>query len=126
MSEAVHRRLVALGCFFLSGAAGLIAEVCWIRRASLAFGSTTYALSTVLAVFFLGLTTGAFLAGERSPRVRGGAGLATRGMGRERLCPRAYSSRRGPSCFRFVVRRTGPASIFFGAALTSLRVSAAG
>ncbi len=49
------RVFAAIACLFLSGAAGLIDEVCWIRKAGLVFGSTTYALSTVLAVFFLGL-----------------------------------------------------------------------
>ena len=59
---------VAVGFFFLSGAAGLIYEVCWIRRASLAFGSTTYALSSVLAIFFLGLACGSYLFGRLSER----------------------------------------------------------
>lgn len=59
---------IAIACFFLSGAAGLIYEVCWIRRASLDFGSTTYALSTVLAVFFLGLALGSRIFGEITKR----------------------------------------------------------
>ena len=42
----------ALSCLFLSGAASLFYEVCWIRKAGLFFGSTTFALATVLAVFF--------------------------------------------------------------------------
>jgi spermidine synthase len=64
------RRPLALACLFLSGSAGLIYEVCWIRRASLVFGSTTYSLSTVLAVFFLGLATGSWLFGRVSQRTR--------------------------------------------------------
>lgn len=64
------RRTIALICFFLSGAAGLVYEMCWIRRASLAFGSTTLALSTVLAVFFLGLALGSHLFGRLSAAVR--------------------------------------------------------
>jgi spermidine synthase len=68
-NEPAAWRWIAFACFFLSGAAGLIAEVCWIRRASLAFGSTVYAVSTVLAVFFLGLAAGSFVFGERSPRI---------------------------------------------------------
>jgi predicted membrane-bound spermidine synthase len=43
---------IAIVCFFLSGFAGLVYEVSWIRKASLVFGSTTFAVSTVLAVFF--------------------------------------------------------------------------
>jgi len=54
----------ALGCLLLSGAASLFYEVCWIRKAGLFFGSTTFALATVLAVFFLGLAMGSALAGR--------------------------------------------------------------
>ena len=56
----------ALSCLFLSGAASLFYEVCWIRKAGLFFGSTTFALATVLAVFFLGLAIGSALAGRLS------------------------------------------------------------
>jgi len=63
------RTVLALVGFFLSGAAGLIAEVCWIRRASLVFGSTTFATSSVVAVFFAGLAAGAWLCGRTAPRV---------------------------------------------------------
>ena len=59
---------LAIICFFLSGVAGLIYEVCWIRKASLIFGSTTYALSTVLAVFFIGLALGSWCFGRISRR----------------------------------------------------------
>ena len=55
-------------CFFLSGCAGLIYEVCWIRKASLVFGSTSYAISTILAVFFLGLALGSYIFGRVAQR----------------------------------------------------------
>lgn len=55
---------VAIICFFLSGFAGLVYEVSWMRKASLIFGSTTFAVSTVLAVFFLGLAGGSYLFGR--------------------------------------------------------------
>ena len=55
---------IAIVCFFLSGFAGLVYEVSWIRKASLVFGSTTFAVSTVLAVFFLGLACGSYLFGR--------------------------------------------------------------
>ena len=55
---------IAVACFFLSGFAGLVYEVSWIRKASLAFGSTTFAVSTVLAIFFLGLACGSYLFGR--------------------------------------------------------------
>ena len=59
---------IAIACFFLSGFAGLVYEVSWIRKASLAFGSTTFAVSTVLAVFFLGLACGSYLFGRIGQR----------------------------------------------------------
>lgn len=59
---------IAIACFFLSGFAGLVYEVAWIRKASLAFGSTTFAVSTVLAVFFLGLACGSYLFGRIGQR----------------------------------------------------------
>ena len=57
-------------CFVASGAAGLVYETCWVRLASLAFGSTTVALSTVLAVFFAGLAAGSELFGRWAQRAR--------------------------------------------------------
>ncbi len=60
---------LAIVCFFLSGFAGLVYEVAWIRRASLVFGSTTWALSTVLAVFFAGLALGSWLFGRWGQKV---------------------------------------------------------
>ena len=59
---------IAIVCFFLSGFAGLVYEVSWIRKASLVFGSTTFAVSTVLAVFFLGLACGSYLFGRIGQR----------------------------------------------------------
>ena len=62
---------VSLTCFFLSGFAGLVYEVAWIRQSALLFGSTTFAVSAVLAVFFLGLAIGAHLfgrIGQQTPR----------------------------------------------------------
>ena len=59
---------LALSCFWLSGAAGLIYEVVWIRRAALVFGATAPALSTVLAIFFGGLALGSWLGGRLAQR----------------------------------------------------------
>lgn len=61
------RRVVAGACLLTSGFAGLVYEICWIREASLVFGSTTQALSTVVAVFFGGLALGSWLAGRARP-----------------------------------------------------------
>lgn len=63
-------RAIAASCFVLSGAAGLMYEVCWIRKSSLAFGSTLHATSTVLAVFFLGLALGSWTFGRVATRAR--------------------------------------------------------
>jgi spermidine synthase len=60
----------ALAALVLSGAAGLIDQVAWIRRSSLVFGSTSHALSTVLVVFFLGLALGGWVFGRRAGRTR--------------------------------------------------------
>ena len=63
------KRNIALACFFLSGFAGLVYEICWIRKASLVFGSTTLAVSTVLAVFFAGLAVGSWWIGRRAVKL---------------------------------------------------------
>jgi spermidine synthase len=51
-------------CFFLSGATSLIYEVVWMRMLVLIFGSSTLAVSTILAAFMGGLALGSFLAGR--------------------------------------------------------------
>ena len=67
-STRTTQHIAALICFFLSGFAGLVYEVAWIRQAALLFGSTTFAVSAVLAVFFLGLAIGAYLFGRVGQR----------------------------------------------------------
>lgn len=67
-STRTTQHITALICFFLSGFAGLVYEVAWIRQAALLFGSTTFAVSAVLAVFFLGLAIGAYLFGRVGQR----------------------------------------------------------
>ncbi len=51
-----------------SGMAALIYEIHWTREISLVIGSTTYALSTVLAAFLSGLAAGAFIGGKMSEK----------------------------------------------------------
>jgi spermidine synthase len=63
-------RAVLLGCFFLSGASGLILEMLWTRKLGLVFGSTTLAISTVLATFMGGLGLGSFVAGRYADRIK--------------------------------------------------------
>ena len=65
------RQLAPLaGLVFLSGAASLVYEVLWLKELSLLFGSTAYAASTTLAVFFLGLAVGSAVFGRWSTRLR--------------------------------------------------------
>ncbi|MBL9168461.1 MAG: fused MFS/spermidine synthase [Verrucomicrobiales bacterium] len=51
-------------CFVGSGMSGLIYELSWVRQLELVFGSTTYAVATVLAVFMGGLALGSFAMGR--------------------------------------------------------------
>ncbi len=62
------RDITAVCCFFASGFVGLVYEICWIRKASLVFGATTFAVSTVVAVFFAGLSLGSYLFGGYSQK----------------------------------------------------------
>lgn len=57
---------IALSLFFLSGFTGLCYEICWIRSASQIFGSTTFAVSSVVALFFTGMALGSHYFGSRS------------------------------------------------------------
>ena len=54
----------------MSGAAGLLYQVVWLRMLIRAFGVTAYATSNVLAVFMGGLALGAWAAGRLASRVR--------------------------------------------------------
>jgi len=59
---------IVLLCFFLSGSLGLIYEIIWIRKLGLIFGTTVFAISTVLAAFFGGLALGSLLFGKLASR----------------------------------------------------------
>lgn len=61
--------LLLIGLCF-SGAAALIYEVVWTRALSLVMGSTTYALSTMLASFMTGLTVGGYAGGIWADRAK--------------------------------------------------------
>lgn len=54
--------------FFLSGAAGLIFEIIWIRQFGNTFGNTIYSAALVTAVFMSGLGIGSYLAGILADR----------------------------------------------------------
>ena len=57
-------------CFTLSGAAGLIYEVLWMRMLGLVFGATTVAISVVLTAFMGGLALGSSIGGKVAARFR--------------------------------------------------------
>jgi len=62
--------LTLLVLFFFSGAAALVYQVVWLRQLVLVVGSTTAAVSTVVAVFMAGLGLGAWLFGRVADRTR--------------------------------------------------------
>jgi spermidine synthase len=64
------RSAALLAIFTFSGASGLVYEVLWTRRLTHVFGSTTLAVSTVLAAFMGGLAAGSYLLGGWADRHR--------------------------------------------------------
>jgi spermidine synthase len=56
--------------FALSGASGLIVQLCFSKYLSYVVGATAHAVSAVLAAFMTGLALGAYLGGGYSRRVR--------------------------------------------------------
>lgn len=65
-----NRRTIAFYAFALSGAAALMYEVIWTRELSLLFGSSVYAVSTMLTAFMSGLTIGAYIGGKLADRIK--------------------------------------------------------
>jgi spermidine synthase len=63
-------RVTVLVLFFLSGMAGLIYQVAWVRQSTLVFGVSVYAYSTVLAVFMSGSALGSYILSRRVDQVR--------------------------------------------------------
>ena len=60
---------LTLALFVISGATGLIDQLCFSKYLSYIVGSTAYAVSAVLAAFMTGLAVGAHFGGKASPRV---------------------------------------------------------
>ncbi len=58
-----------LAFFFVSGASGLLYQVVWTRKLVLLFGTTSFAVSTVLSIFFIGLGAGSLLGGRCRERL---------------------------------------------------------
>ena len=69
-SAAEARVGLVCAVFFLSGAAALLFEHVWFRKAGLLFGNGVWASSLVLASFMAGLALGNALAARRAGRVR--------------------------------------------------------
>lgn len=68
-ARRLARPLVLLA-FALSGAAALVFEVTWTRSLSTVMGSSTYALSTMLAAFMAGLSAGGLIGSIVAERTR--------------------------------------------------------
>lgn len=62
--------MIPLAVIFLSGAASMIYQVGWTRLVSLLVGSSTYAFTTILVAFLLGLALGGVCFGMVSERSR--------------------------------------------------------
>lgn len=56
--------------FFLSGATGLVYETVWGRALHLVFGTSQFAIATVLAAFMTGLAAGGAVGARLAPRLR--------------------------------------------------------
>ena len=54
------KRLILLA-FMISGMTALIYEIVWARPLQLIFGSTIYAVSTILTTFFIGFAFGSYI-----------------------------------------------------------------
>jgi spermidine synthase len=73
--SAVTRSIFLLTCFFLSGVAGLIYQILWVRMIDKVIGSAPFAVATILTVFMAGLAFGSYIAGKRIDRIEGKNGL---------------------------------------------------
>ncbi len=56
--------------FGISGMTALIYEIIWIRPLTLVFGTTMYAVSTIVASFILGLAIGSWIAGRFADKLK--------------------------------------------------------
>ncbi|MEK6767960.1 MAG: fused MFS/spermidine synthase [Gemmatimonadota bacterium] len=62
------RRALFGSLFFVSGAAGLVYELIWVRELYQFFGSTIHSVTTVVAAYMGGLGLGAYVMGRRADR----------------------------------------------------------
>jgi spermidine synthase len=66
----MHAQVAIIACLAFSGFSALVYQVLWTRLLGLAFGTTTEAIGTVLAIFFGGLALGNLLAARWIRRLR--------------------------------------------------------
>lgn len=64
------KRNIIILIFLISGMAALTYEVVWVRMLSLIFGTTTFAVSTVLFSFMAGLALGSYFIGKIIDQVK--------------------------------------------------------
>src|SRR3989304_5757758 len=62
--ETSWNKYLIYGIFFITGLTGLAYELVWIRLLILSFGSTQFAITTVLATFMAGLALGSIIFGR--------------------------------------------------------------
>lgn len=65
----MKKRIIYL-LFFFSGFSALVYEIIWARKLSLVFGLDSYAISTIIAVYFTGLALGSFIFGKLVDRTK--------------------------------------------------------
>jgi len=70
MSTSNRNRILVFSLFFVTGITGLVLEVAWTRLFVTVFGSTTYAVSTVLAAFMAGMALGGIILGRMADNFR--------------------------------------------------------
>jgi spermidine synthase len=67
---SASKKLLVYLLFILSGSAGLVYQVIWVRVLQYSFGNTDLAVSTVIAVYMGGLALGAWGGGRVARRLR--------------------------------------------------------
>src|SRR6516162_3604464 len=69
-SKPGHAEVLLRLLFFFSGVAAPVYQKLWVRLLALGFGTSAFAVSTVLAVFFSGLALGSAVIGRAVDRAR--------------------------------------------------------
>ena len=65
----MNKKMLLIG-FFFSGMTALLYEVIWMRPLTIIFGSTTYAISTVLSAFMAGLALGSYISSKHADKIK--------------------------------------------------------